>query len=58
MQGRPGVNQPNNASQMVVEDHLKIILGKADKKPWKCSDNKKLPKSQHSVFGNFPGSHM
>ena len=54
----PGL-QNTQASGMIIEDQLKGIIAKRDKgKLWKQSDNKLLPKSQHSVFGNFPKSHM
>jgi len=42
---------------MINEDHLKRILGKTGK-PFKASDNKLLPRSQHSPFGDFPATHM
>ena len=58
MQGRQG-GLGANASQMIIEDQLKNIISKNDKKQkWKCSDNKLLPRSQHSVFGDFPKTHM
>ena len=47
----------NHAGSMINEDHLKKILGKTGT-PWKASDNKLLPRSQHSPFGDFPTSHM
>ena len=54
----PGL-QNTQASGMIIEDQLKTFIYKRDKgKLWKCSQNKLLPKSQHSVFGNFPKSHM
>jgi hypothetical protein len=42
------------ASTMIVEDHLKKCLAKTSNKPFKVSDNKLLPKAQHSPFGDFP----
>jgi len=42
---------------MINEDHLKKILGKTGQ-PWKLSDNKLLPRCQHSPFGDFPTTHM
>lgn len=51
----------NYASSMIVEDHLKKVLsltGKDGKKGWKCSDNKMLPRSLHSVFGDFSQETM
>ena len=48
----------NAASQMIVEDHLKKVLTKTDGKLWKFTDNKLLPRSQHSAFGDFPKDYM
>jgi hypothetical protein len=48
----------NIASTLIVEDHLKSMLAKAqnaDYKPWK---NKFAPKNPQSPFGNFPKSHI
>ena len=42
------------ASTMIVEDHLKKCLARTTNKPFKVSDNKLLPKAQHSPFGDFP----
>jgi hypothetical protein len=42
------------ASTMIVEDHLKKLLASTTNKPFKVADNKLLPKSQHSPFGDFP----
>ena len=42
------------ASTMMIEDHLKRCLAKTSNKPFKVSNNKLLPKSQHSPFGDFP----
>ena len=55
MQGT-GINMPkiSYASTMIVEDHLKKCLAKTTNKPFKVSDNKLLPKAQHSPFGDFP----
>lgn len=46
------------ASTMIVEDHLKRCLAKTSNKPFKVSNNKLLPKSQHSAFGDFPKEFM
>jgi len=43
---------------MMIEDHLKKCLAKTTNKPFKTSDNKLLPKSQHSPFGDFPSEYM
>jgi len=48
----------NFASSMLVEDHLKKVLAKTSGKPWKLTNNKLLPKSQHSPFGDFPPEYM
>ncbi len=48
----------NFASSMIVEDHLKKVLAKTEGKPWKFTDNKLLPRSQHSPFGDFPPEYM
>ncbi len=60
MQGTAGLNQPrtNYASSMMIEDHLKRCLAKTSNKPFKVYDNKLLPKSQHSPFGDFPKDYM
>lgn len=43
---------------MILEDHLKHVLTRTGPKGFKVSDNKFLPKAQHSAFGDFPGTHM
>lgn len=48
----------NFASSMIVEDHLKKVITMTKGTAWKFSDNKMLPVSQHSVFGDFPKTHM
>lgn len=48
----------NFASCMIVEDHLKKVLGKTGGKAFKVSDNKNLPRAQHSAFGDFPNDYM
>ncbi len=53
-----GMPKINFASSMIVEDHLKKVLAKTDGKPWKFSQNKLLPKSQHSAFGDFPPEYF
>ena len=60
MQGTGGLNAPkiNFASSMMIEDHLKRCLAKTSNKPFKVSDNKLLPKAQHSPFGDFPRDYM
>jgi hypothetical protein len=46
------------ASTMIVEDHLKKMLAATSNKPFKVTDNKLLPKAQHSPFGDFPKDYM
>jgi len=46
------------ASTMIVEDHLKKLLASTTNKPFKVSDNKLLPKPQHSPFGDFPKEYL
>jgi hypothetical protein len=48
----------NHASSMMIEDHLKRCLAKTSNKPFKVMDNKYLPKSLHSPFGDFPKEYM
>ena len=48
----------NYASSMITEDHLKKVVAKTDGKTWKFSQNKLLPKSQHSCFGDFPKDYL
>ena len=43
---------------MINEDHLKRIVKRTGMQPFKTSNNKLLPKSQHSAFGDFPATHM
>jgi hypothetical protein len=53
-----GMPKINFASSMIVEDHLKKVLAKTDGKGWKFSQNKLLPRSQHSPFGDFPREYF
>lgn len=43
---------------MIVEDHMKKLLSLTKVEKWKFSNNKMLPKSQHSPFGDFPPEYM
>jgi len=43
---------------LIIEDHLKKVITKTGDKCWKASDNKHLPRSQHSAFGDFPNDYM
>ena len=51
-------NRPNFAGGMILDDHLKKVLAKTGPKPFKVTENKLLPRSQHSAFGDFPAIHM
>ena len=48
----------NHASSLCVEDHLKKLLSMTTGKTWHQSDNKLLPRNQHSCFGDFPEEYM
>jgi hypothetical protein len=56
--GTSGMQKIAYANQMMIEDHLKKCLAKTSNKPFKVSNNKLLPKSQHSPFGDFPKEYM
>jgi hypothetical protein len=43
---------------MIVEDHLKKLLTSNTNHPFKTSNNKLLPRAQHSPFGDFPADKM
>lgn len=43
---------------MIVEDHMKKLMSLTSAQKWKFSNNKMLPKSQHSPFGDFPAEYM
>lgn len=46
------------SASMITEDHMKKLLSITSAKKWKPSNNKMLPKSQHSCFGDFPPEYM
>ena len=48
----------NHASNLIVEDHLKHVLTRTGGKPFKTSNNKFLPRAQHSAFGDFPKDYL
>ena len=48
----------NCASSMVVEDHLKKVVSRSSAHAWKPTNNTKLPRVQHSAFGDFPKDYM
>ena len=43
---------------MINEDYLKRTVARTGLHEFKTSNNKLLPKSQHSAFGDFPATHM
>ena len=47
-----------HAGTMINEDYLKGICNRTAVNSWKCSNNKLLPRAQHSAFGDFPATHM
>ena len=53
-----GSKQATIAGQQSIEDHLGKLLKRTGPVPQKTSDNKLLPRPQHSPFGDFPASHM
>ena len=48
----------NLANNLVCNDQAKNIMSKTGGKKFKPLDNKLLPKSAHSCFGDFPDSHL
>ena len=48
----------HHASCLIVEDHLKKVVSKTGSIPFKTSNNKHLPRAQHSAFGDFPKDYM
>lgn len=53
-----GMTKNNHAANMVTEDFLRKIISKTSTKGWNPHDNKFLPRSQHSPFGDFPADYM
>jgi len=56
--GSDAFRKENIASKLIIEDHLKSMLGKSQNtnyKPWK---NNQAPKNPHSPFGDFPKTHL
>ena len=52
------IKKDEAARALVLEDHLKFVLGaqkNTNYKPWK---NVNAPVNPHSCFGNFPDEHM
>ena len=48
----------NHAAALITEDHLKKVCSKTQGKHFKTSDNKLLPRAQHSAFGDFPKGYI
>ena len=48
----------NHASSLITEDHLKNLLSKTGGQNYKASQNKFLPRAQHSAFGDFPNDYL
>ena len=46
------------SGSFAVENHLKQLLAKTGEKAFNVADNKLLPRPQHSVFGDFPKTHL
>ena len=46
------------ASALIIEDHLKHVVSRTKPSTFKTSNNKFLPRAQHSAFGDFPKTHM
>lgn len=45
------------ASDMILEDHLKKCLTRTETHPYN-TNNKYMPRNQHSCFGDFPKDKM
>jgi hypothetical protein len=58
MNSGPNMPKVNFGSSMIVEDHLKKVLTKCKGHRWQTTDNKLIPRSQHSCFGDFPKEYM
>jgi hypothetical protein len=43
---------------LIIEDHLKHVVTRTGPSTFKTSNNKNLPRAQHSAFGDFPKTHM
>jgi hypothetical protein len=46
------------SGSFAVENHLKQLLAKTGEKKFNIADNRLLPRPQHSVFGDFPKTHL
>jgi len=48
----------NHGSSMIVEDHLKKVLTMTRGASWRFTENRLIPRSQHSCFGDFPKEYL
>ena len=46
------------ASEIILEEHLKRCLGRTETHPFNPTKNNKMPRAQHSCFGDFPKEKM
>lgn len=46
------------ASEIILEEHLKRCLGRTETHPFNPTKNTKMPRAQHSCFGDFPKEKM
>ena len=46
------------AGAFASEDHLIKLVHRTGPVAYKTQNNKRLPRPQHSAFGDFPASHM
>jgi len=46
------------SGSFAIENHLTQLLAKTGERKFKISDNKLLPRPQHSAFGDFPKTHL
>ena len=46
------------SGSFAVENHLKQLLCKTGEKAFNVANNKLLPRPKHSVFGDFPKTHL
>lgn len=61
--GAPGQQQvggarAGQASQLLTEDYLKTCLAKSKGASFRQSQNKLVPRANHSPFGDFPKGHL
>ena len=56
--GAPVMPKINHGSSMIVEDHLKKVLTMTRGASWRFTENRLIPRSQHSCFGDFPKEYL